>query len=48
MTVGLITTSVSALPKEKIDEYQITVMPVPFSLDGHNYLDGLDIPEFMS
>jgi DegV family protein with EDD domain len=44
MTVGLVSTSVSALPREKVLEYGIKVVPVPFSLDGHTYLDGVDIP----
>jgi DegV family protein with EDD domain len=44
MTVGLVSTSVSALPQDKISEYGIKVVPVPFSLDGHRYLDGVDIP----
>lgn len=44
MTVGIITNSVSALPRDKVLEYNIRVVPVPFSLDGHNYFDGVDLP----
>ena len=44
MTVELVTTSVSALPQDKVQQYHMKVVPVPFSLDGHRYLDGVDIP----
>ncbi len=42
--VRLVTTSVSSLPPDKVAEYNIRVVPVPFSLDGRTYLDGVDLP----
>jgi DegV family protein with EDD domain len=44
MKVGIVSTSVSALPQDKIYEYNIKVVPLPFSLNGDRYLDGVDIP----
>lgn len=43
MAVTIITSSISCLPLEKVKKYGIKVIPIPFVLDGHSYLDGVDI-----
>lgn len=43
MAVTIITSSISCLPAEQVNKYAIKVIPIPFMLDGHNYLDGVDI-----
>ena len=43
MRVAIVTSSISCLPAEKARKYGIKVVPVPFMLNGHNYLDGVDI-----
>jgi DegV family protein with EDD domain len=43
MRVAIVTSSISCLPAEKVRKYGIKVVPVPFMLNGHGYLDGVDI-----
>jgi DegV family protein with EDD domain len=43
MKVAIVTSSVSCLPAEQVQEYGIKVVPMPFMLNGHSYLDGVDI-----
>jgi len=43
MAVTIITSSISCLPAEQVKKYAIKVIPIPFILDGHSYLDGVDI-----
>lgn len=43
MRVAIVTSSISCLPAEKVQKYGIKVVPVPFMLNGHSYLDGVDI-----
>ena len=43
MAVTIITSSTSCLPAEQVKQYAIKVIPIPFVLDGHIYLDGVDI-----
>jgi DegV family protein with EDD domain len=43
MKVGIITSSVSCVPYDLVQKYDIRVVPLPFMLDGRSYLDGIDI-----
>jgi DegV family protein with EDD domain len=43
MAVTIVTSSVSCLPADQVKKYAIKVVPVPFMLDGHSFLDGIDI-----
>jgi DegV family protein with EDD domain len=43
MRVAIVTSSISCLPAEKVHKYGIKVVPMPFMLNGHSYLDGVDI-----
>jgi DegV family protein with EDD domain len=43
LAVTIITSSTSCLPAELVKKFAIKVIPIPFVLDGHNYLDGVDI-----
>jgi DegV family protein with EDD domain len=43
MKVAIITTSISCLPLDQVRRYGIKVVPLPFVLNGHSYLDGVDI-----
>lgn len=43
MSVGIVTSSISCLPSHLATRYGIKVVPVPFMLNGHNLLDGVDI-----
>lgn len=48
--IHLVTDSTSDLPKELIDKYKITVIPLTITIDGQDYLEGIDISpdEFIS
>ena len=41
--IQLVTDSTSDLPKEIIDKYNITVVPLTINIDGVDYLEGIDI-----
>jgi DegV family protein with EDD domain len=41
--VGIVTDSISCLPPEKINEYDIRVVPVALNINGRPYRDGMDI-----
>lgn len=41
--IQLVTDSTSDLPKEIIDQYNITVVPLTINIDGVDYLEGIDI-----
>lgn len=41
--VAIITSSISCLASDQVRRYGIKVVPVPFTLDGHSHLDGIDI-----
>jgi DegV family protein with EDD domain len=41
--VGIVTDSTADLPAEVLLERSVTVVPLTVSLDGHDYLDGVDI-----
>ena len=43
MKVTIVTSSISCLPPDQVRQHNIKVVPVPFVLDGHNHLDGVDI-----
>lgn len=43
MRVAVVTSSISCLPAEQVKKYGIKVVPMPFMLNGHSYLDGVDI-----
>ena len=43
MRVAIVTSSISCLPAEQVQKYGIKVVPMPFMLNGHSYLDGVDI-----
>ena len=43
MRVGIVTSSISCLAPDQVQGYGIKVVPVPFALDGHSHLDGIDI-----
>jgi DegV family protein with EDD domain len=43
MRVAIVTSSISCLPAEKVRKNGIKVVPMPFMLNGHGYLDGVDI-----
>ncbi len=43
MEVALVTSSISCLPSDIVNRYGIKVVPVPFMLNGHSLLDGVDI-----
>jgi DegV family protein with EDD domain len=43
MGVAIVTSSISCLPSEQVQKYRIRVVPMPFMLNGHSYLDGVDI-----
>ncbi len=43
MRVGIVTSSISCIPSDQVRRYGIKVVPVPFMLNGHSYLDGVDI-----
>ncbi len=43
MSVKIITDSISDLPKELIEKYDITVLPLYVTVDGTTYRDGVDI-----
>ena len=43
MKVAIVTSSISCLPAEKVRKNGIKVVPMPFMLNGHSYLDGVDI-----
>lgn len=41
--IQLVTDSTSDLPKELIEKYNITVVPLTINIDGIDYLEGIDI-----
>ncbi len=41
--VGIVTDSIACLPPEKIKEYDIRTIPVPLSINGKPYRDGVDM-----
>lgn len=41
--IQLVTDSSCDLPKELIDKYSITVVPLTISIDGNDYLEGIDL-----
>lgn len=41
--IQLITDSTSDLPKELIDKYNITVIPLTITIDGIDYMEGIDL-----
>jgi len=43
LKVVIVTSSISCLPHDRVRRYGIKVVPVPFMLNGHSYLDGVDI-----
>ncbi len=43
MRVAIVTSSISCLPQDLVQKYKIKVVPVPFTLNGRSYLDGVDI-----
>ena len=43
MKVAIVTSSISCLSPDQVRQYRIKVVPVPFALDGHSHLDGVDI-----
>jgi DegV family protein with EDD domain len=43
MKVAIVTSSISCLPAEQVQKCGIKVVPMPFMLNGHSYLDGVDI-----
>ena len=43
MKVAVVTSSISCLAPDQVRRYSIKVVPVPFTLDGHSHLDGIDI-----
>lgn len=43
MSVAIVTSSISCLPSDLARKYGIKVVPVPFMLNGHSFLDGVDI-----
>ena len=43
MRVAIVTSSISCLPAEQVRKNGIKVVPMPFMLNGHSYLDGVDI-----
>src|SRR4030043_2486974 len=43
MKVAIVTSSISCLPAEQVQKYRIKVVPMPFMLNGHSYLGGVDI-----
>ena len=43
MKVAIVTSSISCLTAEKVRKNGIKVVPMPFMLNGHSYLDGVDI-----
>jgi len=43
MKVSVVTSSISCLAPDQVRRYGIKVVPVPFTLDGHSHLDGIDI-----
>lgn len=43
MPTAVVTDSNSQLPPELIDRYSITVVPIPVTVDGREYLEGVDL-----
>lgn len=43
MKVAIVTSSISCLASDQVRRYGVKVVPVPFTLDGRSYLDGVDI-----
>jgi DegV family protein with EDD domain len=41
--VAIVTDSVACLPKELVDKYAITIVPISLIINGHVYRDGIDI-----
>ena len=41
--VGIITDTIACLPPEKIKEYDIRIIPVPLTMDGKPFRDGVDL-----
>jgi DegV family protein with EDD domain len=41
--VAVVTDSVACLPKELVDKYSITIVPISLIINGHVYKDGVDI-----
>jgi len=41
--VAVVTDSVACLPKELVDKYTITIVPISLIINGHVYRDGIDI-----
>jgi DegV family protein with EDD domain len=41
--VAVVTDSVACLPKELVDKYSITIVPISLIINGHVYRDGIDI-----
>lgn len=41
--VGIITDSITCLPQEKIEEFDIRIVPVALNINGKPYRDGVDI-----
>jgi fatty acid kinase fatty acid binding subunit len=41
--VAVVTDSVACLPKELVDKYSITIVPIGLIINGHVYKDGVDI-----
>ena len=43
MSVAIVTSSISCLPSDLATRYGIKVVPLPFMLNGHSFLDGVNI-----
>lgn len=43
MKIAVVTDSTAYLPQQLIDENNITVVPIPFVLDGQTYNEGVDV-----
>lgn len=43
MKIAVVTDSTAYLPQQLIDQYHITVVPIPVVLDGQTYNEGVDI-----
>lgn len=43
MRTALVSDSNGQLPQSLIDRYSITVVPIPVVIDGHEYLEGVDL-----
>jgi fatty acid-binding protein DegV len=41
--IKLISDSSADLPKELLDKYDITLVPLTVSIDGHDYLEKVDL-----